>query len=170
MVKGYVAVVAGLSLLLAACSQGAYPSDIFPEMHHQPSQRRLEPSRAPAPAGAVATSGGHVAYTFDQAAGLRNPLPEGPQSRQQARALYATNCAMCHGEEGRGDGVVANYFRQSGAVPPPDFGSERVRARTDGQLWWLISNGIGGMPAFRGLLTDDQRWLAVYAVHELDGS
>lgn len=159
-----------VALLLTGCSQGAYPADIFPEMHHQASYRRLEPSRPAPPSGSVPTSGGQAAYTFDEARRLNNPIPDTPQSRQHAMELYAVNCAMCHGQSGRGDGVVERYFAQSGAVPPVDFTSQRVRRRSDAELWWLITNGIGGMPAFRGLLADEERWTVLYAIHVAQGS
>ena len=156
--------------LLASCSQGAYPGDIFPEMHHQASYRRLEPRRLAAPPDAVPINGGHVPYTFDEATQLSNPVPRSSQSVAQARDLYGVNCTMCHGQAGHGDGVIAAYFKSAGRVPPADFTSERVRSRTDGQLYWLVSNGIGGMPAFRELLTDDQRWALIYFIREGQGS
>ena len=42
-----------VALLAVACTPGAYPIDIFPEMHYAPAQRRLEPNRLAVPPGAV---------------------------------------------------------------------------------------------------------------------
>lgn len=157
-------------LALAACSQGAYPGDIFPEMHHQASYRRLEPQRLAPADGAVPVTGGQPSYTFDQAASLSNPVQASAQTMATGQSLYAVNCAMCHGASGHGDGVIAAYFKAAGRVQPVDYNSPRVKARTDGQLFWLITNGIGGMPAFRELLTDQQRWTVIYFIHQAQSS
>ena len=153
-----------MTILVAGCNPGPYPADVFPEMHYAPSQRREEPRRLSPPPDAVPVSGGRPAYTFDQAAGLANPVPASPEALQQAADLYRVNCAMCHGQDGHGQGPVAHYFAEAGVVAPVDFASDRVRGRTDGQLYWIVANGLGGMPAFGRLLTDEQLWLLVRAV------
>ena len=38
---------------IAACETGAYPVDIFPEMHYQQSYKAQEPDRLDVPVGAV---------------------------------------------------------------------------------------------------------------------
>jgi mono/diheme cytochrome c family protein len=151
-------------VLLSGCNPGPYPADVFPEMHYAPSQRREEPTRRSPPADAVPISGARPAYTFGQAAGLANPVPASAEALQQAAELYRVNCAMCHGQDGHGQGPVAHYFADAGVVPPVDFASDRVHARTDGQLYWILANGLGGMPAFGRLLTDEQLWLLVHAI------
>ena len=159
-----------LVLLLTSCDQGAYPADIFPEMHHQPSYARLEPQRPAVPEDAVPVSGGGPDYTFDRAASLTNPVPRSAQETAQAQGLYHINCAMCHGDGGHGDGRIAAYFKAAGRTPPPDYASSRVASRTDGQLYWLVSHGIGGMPPFRDLLTDLQRWTLVDFIRQVQGA
>lgn len=59
---------------------------------------------------------------------------------------------------------MAAYFALNGPVPPTSFASERVRGRTDGQLYWIIRHGLGNMPPFRQLLTDEEVWLTVQFV------
>jgi mono/diheme cytochrome c family protein len=157
------ALVAAVALAgaLSACTPGAYTFDIFREMHYQESQRLLEPNRLAPPAGAIPISGKSPAVSFEQAAALQNPVPATDQSRQQARQLFLTNCSACHGRNADGQSEVATRFAAAGAVPPPDFRSSRVQGHTDGQLYWLISNGISNMPPFGDLLTDEQRWTIV---------
>jgi mono/diheme cytochrome c family protein len=151
------------TVLLAGCSGGSYPFDVFPEMHNQPSQRRLEPERRSVPAGAVPISGARPVLTFEQAAAQANPLPGSPETLVRGSEVYRVNCAACHGGAGRGDGPVAAYYVNSplAPVPPTDLASARVQGRTDGQLHWLLANGIGNMPAFGHVVSDADLWALV---------
>lgn len=166
--------LAALGLLLAvvamgaACRPGPYPIDVLPEMHYQVSQRLLEPDRLLPPPDSVPTTGRRVPITFDQAAALTNPVP-GPQGLERGRQVFAINCAACHGTDGRGQSVVAEHFKARGFVPPVDFSSARAQNRTDGQLYWIIVNGMGNMPPFGDLLQDDEIWSTVYAIREVQG-
>jgi mono/diheme cytochrome c family protein len=153
-------------VLMAACMPGAYPLDFFNEMHYQPSQRREQPQRlAPAP-DAVPVTGARVPTTFRDAATLQNPVGGSPQTLGRAHALYAVNCSACHGSKGDGQGLVASYFQAAGFVAPVAFGTDRVRGRSDGQLYWLITYGIGNMPAFKNLLSEQDVWTVIQAIHE----
>ena len=154
---------------LVACNPGAYPVDIFPEMHYQTSQRRLEPDRLAVPSGAVPISGGTVRVSWQEATNLANPVQLNDQVRQRGQQLYRENCAMCHGADGKGQSVVAAHFRNAGRVPPVDFTSQRARDRTDGQLHWIVTNGLGGMPPFGNLLSEEERWTLVHFVRGVQG-
>jgi hypothetical protein len=74
---------------------------------------------------------------------------------------------MCHGESAHGDGPVAQDFVRAGVVPPVDFSSPRVRGRTDGQLFWILANGLGGMPPFGALLAEDDLWRLVRFIRDV---
>ncbi|MBI4491336.1 MAG: cytochrome c [Chloroflexi bacterium] len=183
--------IAALALLAAACTSGQYPLDLFPEMHYQASQRRLEPDRLAPPEGAVPFQGrssgpelygptsaatpapaervAQPALTFTEAATLQNPVPRTPDTMERARQVFRVNCALCHGQDGHGQSVVAQYFAQAGFVPPVDFASQRVRARADGQLYWIVTNGLGNMPPFANLLAEEERWMVVYVIREVQG-
>jgi mono/diheme cytochrome c family protein len=158
-----------LALLVVACSPGAYTVDIFPEMHYQASQRRLEPERLAPPSGAVPVSGGRPAYNFEQATSLENPVPRDPQTLERARQVFQVNCAMCHGRDGRGQSVVAEHFVRANVVPPVDFAGDRARGRTDGQLYWIVANGLGNMPPFGELLSEAELWTVVHFIREVQG-
>src|SRR4051812_4617113 len=61
-------------------------------------------------------------------------------------ALFAANCASCHGVEGHGNGPAAAALDPK----PIDFTSPFHRGHTDTDLITWISNGVAGsaMPAF----------------------
>ena len=63
------------------------------------------------------------------------------------KATYQTHCQRCHGEDGRGQGGTAADFRQGGA---------QWLYRSDPELLTTLRNGMGVMPAYQGLLTDDE--------------
>ena len=78
----------------------------------------------------------------------------------QGAALFPTDCAMCHGADGRGDGPAAKGL----SVPPADLTAAHLWMHSDGELFWWLTHGIeapeGGlaMPAFGTILSDDDRW------------
>jgi cytochrome c553 len=154
-------------VLFTACGPTTYPADVFPEMHYQPASRPLEPPREAPPADAVPVNGSTPHWSFDDATSLSNPVTATPVNLQQSQQLARVNCAACHGVDGHGGGPVSSYFSP---VRPVDFASERVKSRTDGQLFWLIANGIGNMPAFRSLLTEQQLWTVVLYVRQAGGT
>jgi putative copper export protein/mono/diheme cytochrome c family protein len=74
--------------------------------------------------------------------------------------LFQTNCAVCHGATGKGDGPAAKTLPR----PPADLTAEHFWAHSDGDLFWYLSHGIenphGGlaMPGFDRVLSSEARW------------
>ena len=62
------------SLTLTGCEVGAYPLDIFPEMHYQESYRVQEPPYVPIPEGSVPTSGAEYVIAQAEMTDLPNPI------------------------------------------------------------------------------------------------
>jgi mono/diheme cytochrome c family protein len=160
----------GIVTLVTACTPtGSYPIDFFYEMHYQPSQRRLEPKRIPPPEGSVPITGGTPSYTWDQVTNMTSPVPRNAQTLARGETLFTVNCAMCHGAKADGQSFIATRFNAAHFYPPVDLHSQRVQSRTDGQLYWIVTNGLGNMPTFRNLLTDDDRWAMVNYIRNLQG-
>lgn len=92
--------------------------------------------------------------------------PTGRPSLARGEALWAENCAPCHGVTGHGDGPTAQ-MAQMAENPPTDF-SDRVAARQR-RLADLFSVTKEGrmerlMPPWGGRLSDAQIWdVAAYA-------
>jgi mono/diheme cytochrome c family protein len=53
--------------------------------------------------------------------------------------------------------------------PVPSLASQDVQSYTDGQLKWVIDNGIApsGMPASKGILSDEEQWAIVVFIRHL---
>jgi len=67
--------------------------------------------------------------------------------------VYAERCVLCHGPEGKGDGVAA-----AGLNPKPRNHTDGsyMRTRTDDELIAVIKGGKGGMPAWGSILSDQE--------------
>ena len=86
---------------------------------------------------------------------LANPVERTAESVEQGAALFAANCASCHGETGAGDGPLADSL----PAPPANF-TVHVPFHPDGVLYAWITDGIRGtgMPAWSPQLSDQERW------------
>ena len=88
---------------------------------------------------------------------LTSPVPASERVLRFAKASYEIYCDGCHGPAGDGKGPIALKF----SVPAINIGAPSVQAQTDGELFWKISNGKGAMPAWKSLLSDEDRWRLV---------
>jgi mono/diheme cytochrome c family protein len=77
---------------------------------------------------------------------IKNPTQATPEALAEARAHFADHCAACHANNGSGD----TDFGRGMFPKPPDMRLPRTQELTDGELFYIIENGIRftGMPAF----------------------
>ncbi|KAA6123039.1 c-type cytochrome [Cupriavidus cauae] len=74
--------------------------------------------------------------------------------------IYGQHCAACHGDDGRGEGPMAATLPRW----PPTLVGPLLGRRADGELFWHIADGMRDddgrlvMPAFAGVLRDDEIW------------
>ena len=101
----------------------------------------------------------------DDVRALRNPLPPTQENVRAGMEHFATYCAMCHGNDGSGQRSAIGR----GLFPkPPDMRVDPTQSLTDGELFYIIENGVRftGMPAFgSGRLDDPGANLAWQLVH-----
>ena len=81
---------------------------------------------------------------------MKNPYAGSASAAAAGKAVYAKNCAQCHGNNRQGMG------------PAPALDSPQVRTANPGELFWFITTGkpSSGMPAWPKL-TKQQRWQIV---------
>ncbi len=99
----------------------------------------------------------------DQLAAARavvNPLPATPEVVEQGKTLFNGKafCRACHGADGKGLGPGLDL---KGPLPRNFTDKAWQRARTDGELFWILRNGSPGtdMASFIPLvLTEEEAW------------
>ena len=99
----------------------------------------------------------------------KNPVTSSPEVLAEAQAHFADHCATCHANDGSGDTPIGK-----GLYPkPPDMRAAGTQDLTDGELFYIIHNGIRltGMPAFgQGEAAEDiDSWKLVHFIRHLPG-
>jgi high-affinity iron transporter len=90
--------------------------------------------------------------------------PRQTPNLHRAQALYQQECAVCHGQDGRGDGPVAR-----GLQPPPgDFlDPARMGQQSILALYDAITSGLKGQPGHGAHLPFADRWALAFLVSGL---
>ncbi len=96
-----------------------------------------------------------------------NPVPNSPEVLAEARAHWADHCAGCHANNGSGDTEMGKRMYP----PAPDMRQADTQQMTDGELFFIIQNGIRmtGMPAWGGGYGHDEEdsWKLVRFIRHL---
>jgi len=96
----------------------------------------------------------------------KNPLPDTTQTWADGKEAFSHYCVACHGMDGQNTGVP---FVEHMSPPIPSLASNDVQRYTDGQLKWILDNGIrpSGMPGSKGTLDDDELWSIIVFLRHL---
>jgi mono/diheme cytochrome c family protein len=97
----------------------------------------------------------------------RNPVPASAEALADGMNHYADHCAGCHANDGSGDTEMGRGFFPKA----PDMRLPATQDLTDGELFYVIENGIRftGMPAW-GTGTDageQSSWMLVHFLRHL---
>jgi len=95
-----------------------------------------------------------------------NPVSESPAVLAAAREHWADHCAICHANDGSGDVPMGKQM----FPPAPDMREAPTQRLTDGELFYVIENGIRltGMPAWGGAGHDESdSWKLVRFIRHL---
>jgi mono/diheme cytochrome c family protein len=140
----WLAVIAAATMVLALCGCKAKPAG------------KLETAAMDGAKRWVMVGDKHVA----------NPLAATAENIAEGKESFSHYCVVCHGMDGQNTGVP---FADAMSPAVPSLASRQVQAYTDGQLHWIIENGLrpSGMPASQGILSDEEIWSAVIYIRHL---
>lgn len=95
------------------------------------------------------------------------PPPDWPEIADLKKGFrsYHEMCVVCHAAPGLKDSVVRKGLNPE----PPKLTEDRVRQRTDAELFWIITHGIkmSGMPAFGPTHSEKDIWEVVAFLRRL---
>lgn len=84
-----------------------------------------------------------------------SPFAFNTSTAKEGKTIYDMSCLSCHGTPGQG-----NFLK--GLTPPPaDLGTAVVQNKTDGEIFYNISEGNTIMPKFKTTLPEKDRWKLV---------
>jgi mono/diheme cytochrome c family protein len=85
---------------------------------------------------------------------VQNPLEYNLSNVKKGKDLFYQHCKSCHGDPGKNNHLPL--------VPPPvDITSKEMQKHTEGEIFYKVTNGRGGMPQFKATISDDDKWRIV---------
>lgn len=119
--------------------------------------------------GRLETSAATRAKRFVVGRSARNSAPQPPTNLAVLSSVggmqFRGSCANCHGLDGR----TASDLGRGMYPRASDLGSPEVQQWSDGELFWIIKNGIRftGMPGFGKTMADGEIWPLVAYLRSL---
>lgn len=95
---------------------------------------------------------------------LVNPVKATAESIALGKKAYGTDCAMCHGPDGSGNGDLASAMK----LKLKDYRDPAaLKEMADGEMFEIIMNGKGQMTGEEGRMKAPQIWNLVNYVRSL---
>ncbi len=92
-----------------------------------------------------------------------SPIPVDDALIARGHQRYVIYCQPCHDARGFGKGILF----QRAKVPTASFHDDKIKNYPDGQIFDVITNGFGLMPAYRWPIPPRDRWAIIAWVRQL---
>ncbi len=114
----------------------------------------------------LATKAKHFLVAQESRESVPTQPPNTAARLTEGDKLYGTECAMCHGMDGRRPSETGRWMYPRAA----DLTSPGAQGYSDRELFWIVKNGIrfSGMPAFGKVESDEHIWSLVLYVRSLN--
>ena len=160
------------------CTSSRPPIHINPSMDDQPKVLSQTASdfffngasmREPVP-GTVAIDGLKEDAAFFTGKGADGqfvatiPVTRDAALLERGQQRYTIYCQPCHDARGDGKGILF----QRGNVPTASFHEEKILKYADGQIFDIVTNGMGLMPSYRWPIPPADRWAIIAYIRELE--
>lgn len=181
LATGLALTVGAIGLLAVGCTRGSTsgkpPIHLNPNMDQQPKVLPQSAStffydgvsmRQPVP-GTVARGELKADTAFFEGRDALGewiataPITVDAAVSERGAERYVIYCALCHGDEGAGNGMLV----QRAGVAVADLHQQRLRDMSDGEMFDVITNGLGLMQGYRYPIKTADRWAIVAHVREL---
>jgi cytochrome c5 len=93
---------------------------------------------------------------------LKNPIPATEETMAEGKVLYMRYCQHCHGENGKGDGLVGKAYKGV-----PNYSAGNYKTMNSGHIYHVITHGKGRMWPHGSQVNPEDRWKIVHYVHAL---
>jgi len=93
-----------------------------------------------------------------------NPVKPTEFSIAAGAKYYSSQCAMCHGKDGDGKGDLAVQLE----LKMPDYRkAESLAPFTDGELFYILTNGMGKMVGEGDRTPEEKKWNVINYMRSL---
>ena len=166
----------GITILVSSCHNNAAPNyQYFPNMYESVGYETYSESdafkngiEAQLPAEGTVNRG-FEPFEYENStegyelakANLKSPLDSLGRNPEKAKELFEIYCATCHGNNGNGNGKLAEREKFPG-VP-----SYKDRVITEGSIYHVITYGLNSMGSHANQLSPQERWLVTDYVLKL---
>ncbi|TND09600.1 MAG: cytochrome c family protein [Bacteroidetes bacterium] len=176
--------VIAAAMFLGSCSKDPQSPgyEYFPDMYRTPALETNMATQFPGDSGLVmanrlpaegSIARGWMPYPYpntavgDSLAGVywKSPLPQNDAVEEQGKVLYEQFCIHCHGDAGKGDGLLFS----NGKFPnkPTDFTAADKKILPEGHIYHVIMYGKNMMGSHSSQLNIEERWKVIRYVQRL---
>lgn len=162
------------ALLLPLLSMGGCPNmdkqsnfrpyEAAPQFSDRSVARPIPRHTVPRDAGSV--PGGALAADIRAPAREDIPVPITRGLLERGRERYGIYCAVCHGADGYGDGIVV----ARGFPAPPSYHEQRLVDAPAGHFFDVITQGYGVMYSYADRVSPSDRWAIAAYIRALQRS
>ncbi|MCX2681037.1 cytochrome c [Galbibacter sp. EGI 63066] len=168
-----IGIVLGVVALVASCQNKSTPNyQYMPDMYEPVGYETYQETRAfrNGKEGQLPVEGtiarGHKPYDYpntlegynEAKLNLKNPTDSvtavSEDYLKNGEELFNIYCAVCHGDKGDGQGVLAEREKILGVPSYDDAG----RAITEGSVYHVIRYGLNAMGSYANQLNEEERW------------
>ena len=93
----------------------------------------------------------------------KSPVATTPEVIERGRQRFSIYCQPCHDARGEGHGILF----QRGKVPTASLVDPKIVAYPDGQIYDVITNGLGLMSGYRWPIPPQDRWAIIAYVRDM---